>query len=408
VVCAALLLMACASAQPVAVAEEPVWVGAWATSQQIPEPRNALPADALTDATLRQTVQVTRGGEALRVRVSNAFGTEPLTIRAAHIARAAEAGSDEIVDGSDVALSFNGAASVVIPAGAAYLSDAVAAPVAAFDDFSISLYYGGAPSQQTSHPGSRTTSHYLKGDHVSALSLPGAEPVEHWYQIAGIDVLGAAGSGAIAIVGDSITDGRGSTTNGNDRWPDLLARRLQASADTAHLGVLNHGIGGNRLLDDGLGPNALARFERDVLAQPGVRFLIVYEGVNDLGTKGREEGVSAADFQAHAERMIGVYDQMITRAHAHGIYVIGATILPYGGGTIYPVTPESEAARQAVNDWIRNSGRFDAVADFDAALRNPTNPLELMEAYDTGDRLHPSVAGFHLMAGAFALDWFAR
>jgi lysophospholipase L1-like esterase len=255
----------------------------------------------------------------------------------------------------------------------------------------------------TGHPGSRTTSYLQAGEATSAPDLPAAVRVDHWYYVNGIDVTADRAVGAVAILGDSITDGRGSTTNGNDRWPDNLARRLQARPETARVAVLNHGIGGNRLLRDGLGPNALARLDRDVLAQPGVRWLIVLEGINDIGTRvaARAKGEPAAT----AEDIVAAYEQIIARAQARGVRVYGATILPFEGASNY-FTPDGEADRQKVNHWIRTSGRFDAVIDFDAATRDPQKPERLAPAVDGGDHLHPSAAGYRVMAEAVDLALF--
>jgi lysophospholipase L1-like esterase len=230
-------------------------------------------------------------------------------------------------------------------------------------------------------------------------------PVDHWYFVSGIEVGAPREAGAVVILGDSITDGRGSTTNGNDRWPDILARRLQASPATAQVGVLNAGIGGNRLLRDGLGPSALARFDRDVLAQPGVRWLIVLGGINDIGTAAgaRAKGEPAAT----ADDLIAAYSQIIERARARGIRAYGATIMPFEGFTYAGYyTPEGEADRQRVNAWMRTIGRFDAVIDFDAATRDPANPLRLLPAVDGGDHLHPSAAGYRIMAESIDLSLF--
>ncbi|MET3827687.1 lysophospholipase L1-like esterase [Sphingomonas sp. PvP055] len=381
------------------------WVGSWATSQQIPEPRNALPEAALTDATLRQTVRLSLGGARVRILLSNAFGTEPLRIDTAHVARAA--GGAAVTPGTDHALTFDGAPDVLIPAGASYWSDPVAIQVPALSSVTISLHLPAAPTGQTSHPGSRATSYLVPGNHVADPTLPGAQAVEHWFQIAGVAVAAPSPAArSIVTLGDSITDGHGATTDGNDRWPDLLANRLHANPATATVGVLNHGIGGNRVLSDGLGPNMLARFDRDVLAQPGVRYLIVLEGINDLGTLTREAPVSAAAHAALVARMIGAYRQVIARAHAAGIKVYGATILPDGGSGYYHPDAQNEADRAAVNAWIRAPGHFDAVIDFDALMRDPGAPTRLRKAYDSGDGLHPSPVGYRAMAGAIPLGLF--
>ena len=373
------------------------WVGTWATSQQIPEDRNALAPHDLDDATLRQSVHLSFAAAPLRVRLSNAFGTAPLHIAAAHIARARTAGSDAIDPASDTALRFSGAPDVVIPAGAEYVSDPVSMTAT---DIAISLHFESAPAQQTSHPGSRTTSYLLAGDHVAAASLPGAKTFDHWFNIAGIDVMG--GDGAVSVIGDSITDGRGSTTNGNDRWTDDLARRLAGSG--RKIGVLNHGIGGGHVLLDGLGPNAVSRFDRDVLAQPGVRWMILFEAINDIGTFDPEGTKSKAAHDQLVRELTTAYSQMIEKAHAAGIKAYGATITPFMDCGPYHPKPISEADRVAVNSWIR--GHFDAVLDFDRTARDPARPDHLNPAYDSGDGLHLSPAGYQALAAAIPLSLF--
>ena len=384
-----------------------VWVGSWATSQQVPEPQNALPAEDLRDATLRQIVHLSAGGGALRVRVTNAFGTAPLRFASVHIAKAVAAGSAAIDAATDKALTFSGRPDIIVPPGAAYVSDPVAFPAAPLSDVAVSIYFTDPPAQQTGHPGSRTTSYLVHGNQTSAAGLDNAKKVDHWYQLAGIDVLAPPPAASIVVLGDSITDGHGSTTNGNDRWTDFLARRLQNTPGMRSIGVLNHGIGGNNLLKDGLGPNALARFERDVLAQPGVRHLIVLEGINDLGGLARAGNATPADHAALVQRIIGAYEQMVLRARTHGIQAIGCTLLPYVGSDFYNPGPESEADRQAVNEWIRTPGHFDAVVDLDAVIRDPEHPDRMLPKYDSGDHLHPSPAGFAAMAGAVPLSLFA-
>jgi lysophospholipase L1-like esterase len=383
------------------------WVGSWAASQQVPETQNLLDPELLRDATLRQIVHLSVGGSQLRVRVSNAFGTEPLHLTAVHVARPVSAtsatGGSAVDAASDQAVMFHGAPDVTIPAGAEYLSDAVAFPVAALSSLAISIHFDQPPMGETGHPGSRATSYVVHGNLVSSASLPDAKAVEHWYQLSGVDVAAQGEMAAVVTLGDSITDGHGTTTNGNDRWPDVLAGRMQAEKSTRMMGVLNEGIGGNRLLLDGLGPNALARFDRDVVAQTAVRAVIVLEGVNDLGRLTRDHDVSAEEHTALVRRIEAAYTQMIERARAHGIRVIGATILPYGGSTYYHPGPESEADRQSINAWIREAGHFDAVMDFDKLTRDPAHPDRLLPAYDSGDGLHPGPAGYKAMGDAIPL-----
>ena len=382
------------------------WVGSWASSQQIPEPQNTLPTAALRDATLRQIVHLTVGGKELRVRLSNAFGTAPLTILSAHIARPASKETGSIDASTDEALTFAGSASVTIPAGADYYSDPIAFDAAALSDLAISLYIEVPPQRQTSHPGARETSFLVHGNHIGDATLSAMTTVDHWFFISGVDVREGAPGAAIVTLGDSITDGHATADNSDTRWPDDLARRLESSPKTRGLSVLNAGIGGNRLLLDGLGPNAVARFDRDVLAQTGVRYLIVLEGVNDLGTATRLAPISAAQHTVLVHQIIGAYEQIILRAHAHGIEVIGGTITPYRGSDYYHPAAASEADRQAINAWIREPGHFDAVVDFDRVIGDPSHPDRMLPAYDSGDHLHPSPAGYRAMAAAIPLQLF--
>lgn len=384
------------------------WVGSWAASQQIPEPANSLAPDDLRDATLRQNVHLSIGGPTLRVHLSNAFGTEPLHFAAVHIAKPLSAASSRINPATDKALTFSGNPDVIVPAGAEYISDPIDYPMAPLSDLAVSLYLDTPPAQQTGHPGSRATSYSVHGNLVSAADLPDAKKVDHWYLLSGVDVVQPSGAVSIVTLGDSITDGHGATTNANDRWPDVFAQRLQANPATRTRGVLNQGIGGNHLLIDGLGPNALSRFDRDVLAQPDVRYLIVLEGVNDLGGLTRIAEVSPAEHSALVHRILAAYEQIIVRAHAHGIRVIGATILPYMGSDYYHPGPASDADRQSINQWIRAPGHFDAVVDFDQVTRDPSHPERLLPLYDSGDHLHPSPAGYRAMGEAIPLSLFAQ
>jgi lysophospholipase L1-like esterase len=383
------------------------WVGTWAASQQIPEPGNALRPEQLTDVTVRQLMRITLGGPRLRVRLSNAFGTAPLRIDSVHIARTPGGDSARILRGS-AALSFAGRAEVVVPAGAEITSDPVAFALPPLSTVAVTMHVPAPPAQQTGHPGARATSWLLHGDHAADPDLTGAEGVEHWYLLSGIDVEAPTGAAAIVTLGDSITDGRGVTHSGNNRWPDVLAERLQGDPRTRYLAVLNHGVGGGRVLNDGAGPNALARFERDVLAQPGVRYVLILEGVNDLGTFTRD---AAQPPEAHADlvrRLTAAYAEMVRRARERGLLAIGGTIIPFGGFALYHPTEVEEADRQAVNAWIRAPGHFDAVVDFDALMRDPAHPERMRTDVDSGDHIHPSIAGYRAMAEAVPLALFMR
>jgi lysophospholipase L1-like esterase len=384
------------------------WVGSWTASQQLVEPNNALSPGDRHDVTLRQIVHLSLGGAAIRLHFSNRFGGTPLHLAAVHVARAVSPSANKIVAGSDRGLTFSGSSEVTIPAHADYVSDPAWLSVNPLSDLAITLYIDVAPMEQTGHPGSRASSYVAQGDAVSALSISGAKTVEHWYFISGIDVAADRETAAIVVLGDSITDGHGATTNGNDRWTDALAQHLQSSPATCHLAVLNQGIGGNRLLSDGLGPNALSRFDDDVIAQAGVRYLIVQEGINDIGMLSRHGEVSQSEHDVLVRRILAAYAQMIARAHTRYIKVIGSTILPFVGSDFYHPGPRSEADRQAVNRWIRAPGHFDAVIDFGKIMRDPVRPERLLPAYDSGDHLHPSPQGYAAMANAIPLSLFVE
>ena len=384
------------------------WVSSWGASQQIPEPHNSLPPEDLTDATLRQIVHLSIGGPAIRVHLSNAFGTEALPITSVHIARPLSTSSPSIDPASDRPLTFAGNPYADIPPGAELISDPIDYPVAPLSDLAISLHLQSPPSRETGHPGSRATSYYVHGDLVSAPTFTDPKHIDHWYQLTEVDVQSPTSGATIVTLGDSITDGHGATTNGNDRWTDVLASRLQASPATRSIAVSNQGIGGNHLLIGGLGPSALTRFDRDVLAPAGVRWVIVFEGVNDLGGLARDGEVTPAEHAALIQRVIAAYQQIIARAHAHSLRVYGATITPYIGSAYYHPGPLSESDRQAVNKWIRTPGNFDAVIDFDSLVRDPQHPGQLLPAYDCGDHLHPSPAGYKAMADSVALSLFSN
>lgn len=389
-------------------AKPQVWVASWGASQQIPEPQNAMAPDDLQDATMRQIFHLSVGGSALRVHLSNAFGTDPLRFTSVHIARPMSAVSSSIDAASDRALTFSGNSDANVPPGAELVSDPLDYPVSALSDLAVTFHLDGAPDRQTGHPGSRATSYFVHGDFPAAANLLDAKRIDHWYQVSEIDVLAPAEAASVVVLGDSITDGHGATTNGNDRWTDVLAQRLQASPGTRSIGVSNQGIGGNHLLTDGLGPNALARFDRDVLAPAGVRWLIVFEGVNDLGGLARTAEVSPEEHNARVKQVISAYEQIVVRAHAHGLRVYGATITPYVGSDYYHPSAVSEADRQAVNAWIRDAGHFDSVIDFDKVVLDPQHPDHLLPANDCGDHLHPSPAGYRAMGEAVPLTLFSQ
>jgi lysophospholipase L1-like esterase len=370
------------------------------------EPKDALPA-ASKDATLRQLVRVSVGGTRLRIRLSNAFGTSPLEIAGVSVARAVSPDSSWIAPSTARSVTFAGEQTVTIPAGADFVSDPVTMNVPALDTLAVSLRLPELPKLQTGHPGSRATSYVAPGNQLAAAQLQSAVPVEHWYFLSEVDVAPPAPAAAIAILGDSITDGHGVETNTNQRWTDFLIDRLKATRATRSLAVLNLGIGGNQVVDDGLGPNAVARFGRDVLSRSGVRYLIILEGVNDLGVLTRDHPVSAAEHQAFVRRLLAGYAQIVARARDRGIKVIGATIMPYGGSGYYHPGPPSEADRQTVNRWIRDTGHVDAIIDFDALLRDPARPERLRKEFDS-DGLHPSVAGYKAMGDAVPLALFRR
>ena len=380
---------------------KPQWVGSWASAQMLVDAKDALPSSS--DVTLRQLVRVTAGGIRVRVTVSNVFGTAPLTITGVNVARAISPASSRIDPATDRALRFNRARMVIVPAGADYVSDPVTLDVPALATLAVSMHLAQVPKVQTGHPGSRATSYFLAGDQPSAPELRGASTTDHWYFLTGVDVVPTAPASAVAVLGDSITDGHGVVSNTDTRWPDYLARRLQAARRS--LAVLNLGIGGNRLVEDGLGPNAAARFGRDVLERSGVKSLIILEGVNDLGVLTRDAPASAEQHRTMVQRMLGALAQMVARAHERGIRVIGATILPFGASDYYHAGAATEADRQAVNAWIRAPGHVDAVIDFDALMRDPAHPERMRKELDS-DGLHPNDAGYRLMGEAVPLSLF--
>jgi lysophospholipase L1-like esterase len=365
---------------------------------------------------------LTVGGTEIRLRLSNEFGTQAMSLASVHVAiplastaqmvkgspgSGAEAvlpTTGEIQPATDTAVTFGGTAAVTVQPGAFVLSDPIAFAVKPMSDLAVTLLSSKTPTGITGHPGSRATSFLSTGDAVSSPKLAGAVSMDHWYVLDGVDVRGGASSGAVVALGDSITDGRGSITNGNTRWADAFARRLNADKRTANVGVLNEGIGGNCILRGGLGPTALSRFDRDVIGQSGVKSVLIFEGVNDIG--GTRAAVARGEFSTAADGIIFALEQFILRAHAHGIRAYGATITPFGHSGYD--SPSTETDRTKVNTWIRTSGKFDGVVDFDKAVRDPQAPTALDSAADSGDHLHLSSEGYKRMAAAIDLGWFAQ
>jgi lysophospholipase L1-like esterase len=406
-------ILLCASAAangaakpPTAPAQNGHWVASWGTAQMVPDTQNELPAAQWRDATLRQVVHVSLGGHTVRVRVSNAFGTQPLVLDSASLALAAGPGRADVQPGSLRPLRFDGRGAVTIPAGAEYVSDPVELAHAAGADLAVSMHFAAEPARQTSHPGARATSFVARGDRVLDAAWPQADKTTRWYQLAGIEVLAAPAAHTVVAIGDSITDGYGTTTDGNDRWTDVLAARLRGNG-MGEVGVVNAGIGGGRMLRDGLGPNLASRFERDVLARSGVSHAIIMIGVNDLGVQHRNNEDTPAERQRLLEDLKQAHRQLVERAHGAGVCVVGGTIGPYSGSGYYKPNADNEQDRQAYNRWIRESRVFDAVADFDAALRDPARPDQLLKAFDN-DGLHPSLAGYRAMAEAVPLASLKR
>lgn len=381
------------------------WVATWTTAQLLvrpvpaPAPAAAAPTGArgFNNQTLRMMVRASIGGRRLRVKISNAFGSAPVALGAAHIAIRNK--DSEIVPASDRALSFNGKPGCAIGPGIVTMSDPVELTFAPLADLAVSLYFPGETGPPTTHSTALHTTYIKEGDVTAQAALPDATKTQSYYWLAGIDVMAPASASLIVAYGDSITDGARSTTETNHSWPALLAARLAANKKTANIGVANMGIGGNRVLRDVTGASALARFDRDVLSQSGVKWVMLLEGINDIG-----RGATVAAEAVTAEDLIGAYKQIIEAAHAHGIQAIGCTLTPNEGATAY--RENLEAVREAANAFIRTGGAFDAFVDFEAATRDASDPKKFRAEFDPGDHLHPNDAGYQAMADAVDLSIF--
>lgn len=357
------------------------------------------PTSTLNNQTARMIVRTSIGGNRIRVQFSNAFGAAPLDMGAAHIAIRSK--DSAIVAGSDRKLLFNGKASARVLPGAVLLSDPVDLVVPKLSDLAISVYVPGSSGLASQHSQALHTTYIsMQGDTTGQLEMADAMTTRAWYWISTVDVLALPDAGAIVALGDSITDGTTSSVDANRSWPSLLAERLVANRATENVSVLNMGIAGNRILGDGAGVAALARFDRDVLSQPGVKWLMILEGINDMNLAGR--GGQTAGPALTADDLIGGMKQMIERAHTHGIKVIGCTLTPFGGAT-----DTVEEMRQALNVFIRTGGAFDGVVDFDKVIRDPNDPRQFIKAYNNTDRLHPNDAGYKAMADAIDLAMFS-
>jgi lysophospholipase L1-like esterase len=398
VVVAALALAACSKQPTSSPAPVPSrWFATWAASPfagPARPPRDSVDrTPTLVAQTLRLIVRTSIGGDRARIRLSNEYGDRPLVIGSAHVA-VRDSGA-AIVATTDRALTFGGKSGITLRPGAVAMSDAVTMDLPKLSDVAVSLYLADSARLVTRHPGAFQTSYVRRGDVAGERSFMPDTSITQWPFLVGVDVMNATATGVIVTFGNSITDGTASTRDANHRWPDVLADRLLNGAEPVK-GVVNHGIAGNRVLTFGAGPSALARFDRDVLATPGATHIVLLEGINDIGASVRD-GVTADD-------IIQGYRQLIDRAHDRGLTIIGATLTPAAPRA--PYTPELEAKRAAVNAFIRTSGLFDGIIDFDAATRDPAHPTQFLRAFDSGDHLHPGDAGYKAMGEAIDLSLF--
>jgi lysophospholipase L1-like esterase len=386
-----------------AQAQTTSWISSWTASPMAP--RGVMPA-TFSNRTIRQIVHLSIGGDKVRLRLSNEFGTKPVLIGAASVALAGK--SSDIVSASLRPLTFGGAKSVIIQPGAPALSDPVEFNVAPLSDVAVSLYLPAATELGTVHAtGLQTAFVSTTGDFTASPEFPVVDRFENRFFLTGVMVEPSSPVRAIVTFGDSITDGTRSSVDANARWPDVFARRLKAAGFA--VAVLNQGIAGNRVLSDGAGVSALARFERDVLSQPGVSHVVIFLGINDIGFPGT--AIEPGGIVRTADEIIAGYKQLIERAHLRSIKVIGSPLTPFenalsGGPNQGYFTPDKEAKRLAVNNWIRTSGAFDGLIEFDRVVADPAHPSAIAAAYDSGDHLHPNDAGYKAMGEAVDLKLF--
>lgn len=385
------------------------WTGTWAASPCAPPAETDKSHVTFHDETLRLVVHTSVGGDAVRIRLSNTFATEPLTVGAAHLALRGT--GSQIRSGTDHALTFSGRASVVIPGGASVLSDPLPQAIPALADVAVSLFLPQDAVPGAMHYGALQTSYVAAGDQTGAPDLTGARTLERWPLLTALEVSSRGNGAAIVTLGSSTTDGAHSTKDTNQRWPDVLAARLQHDPKLRQLAVLNEGIGGNRVLHDArpnnpaYGPSASARFDRDVLAQAGVRYVLIFEGGNDINHPG---GVAPLSETVTAEDMIAGFRQLIARAHEHGLRVLLGTITPFEGTNKPDLQPARDAMRSAINQWILSSHESDGAVDFARSIADPSHPARIATQFDSGDHLHPNDAGYKAMADSIDLRLFAQ
>lgn len=378
------------------------WVATWTASADrniYPTAPKSFPAAT----TIRQIVHTSVGGNQLRLRLSNEFGTAPVTIGPVHVALSA--GGAKIAPNSDRTVTFGGKTTTTLYAGAPLISDPIDLPIAPLSDVAISLFLPNTTTLGTIHNYAAQTAYVSSGDNTAAPDQSSPALYTSRFYVSGLLVKAQNQPRTVVAFGDSITDGQNATTDANKRWPDVLSRRLNGNGPWGAFAVLNQGIAGNRVLADLAGVSALARYDRDVLSLPGVQWVVLLEGINDIGFPGTS--LAPTSPLVNADEIINGYKQIIVRSRQHGIRIMGGTLTPFRGSEVpYPNywSAQKEATRQTVNRWIRTSGAFDAVVDFDAAVRDPASPQNLLPSFDSGDHLHPNDAGYAAMANAVNLS----